>query len=73
MTSIQEPSPQNPEGSTSAVVPPWYTAGCQTRQFGVGAATTFGAAPSVVNSLANPPAAMVAAAKLLYPNLVSDA
>lgn len=73
MTSFQEPDPLDPEGSTSAVVPPWYTAGCQVRQFGVGAATTFGAAPSVVNGLANPPAAMVNAVKLLYPNLVSDA
>lgn len=73
MTVYREPDPIDPEGDTSNLVPPWWTAGAQVKQFGVGACSTLGAAPSVVNGLANPPAAMTEAVELLYPTLDSDA
>ena len=60
--TIQEPDPLDPEGGTSATRPAWWTAGAQTRQFGVGGANTLAPPPTVLKGLTNPPAAMTTAA-----------
>jgi hypothetical protein len=64
MTNYEEPDPLDPEGDTTTAFPAYYAAGAQIRQFGVGAVSTIGAAPSVLPALANPPEAMTAAAAL---------
>lgn len=72
--TISEPDPLDPEGGTSAARPAWWTAGAQTRQFGVGGANTLAPPPTILNSLANPPAEMetAAAAVLTEPVITSS-
>ena len=53
--------PEDPE-SQGPTVPATYTAACQVRQYGAGGAKTTGVPRTVLNALANPPAAMVTAA-----------
>jgi hypothetical protein len=73
MVNYQEPDPLDPEGATSNVVPAWWTAGTQVRQYGVGGASTKGQAPSILPALAHPPEAMTtAAAAVRTESIVTD-
>lgn len=62
MANYEEPDPLDPEGDTTQAEPDYFARGAWMRQSGVGGASTRGAAPSVLNALANPPTGMVTAA-----------
>lgn len=58
---MADPNLENPMGAWGTTLPTLFTASYQTRQYGVGGASTYGQPPSIIAALKTPPAAMTTA------------